>query len=256
NFVFAAKHMQTNKRPLLFEVIQHMDTLNEILEDWARDPAKPAVIRYGAAKGLAVLDKYYSKTDDSIMYRASMILHPLYKTSYFEKAAWPQEWVTAAMNVVRQLWVARYKPKANATTSTTTSENSEIDEQDPFAKKRKRRVVQTSGDALDDWLDSVPEDSDAAEDPLQWWTEDYTKLRNWCPELQRMALDILSCPATSADVERFFSRGGLMVTKHRYALSDESTRAGTILFYWSNIPGLLPEAELAKALGDKSKRIE
>ncbi|EEB88987.1 hypothetical protein MPER_12970 [Moniliophthora perniciosa FA553] len=71
-FIFAAQHMQTNKRPLLFQVIEKMDTLNEILEEWVRDTSKPAVIRFGAAKGLTVLDKYYAKTDDSIMYRAAM----------------------------------------------------------------------------------------------------------------------------------------------------------------------------------------
>ncbi|EEB95438.1 hypothetical protein MPER_05597 [Moniliophthora perniciosa FA553] len=68
NFVFATQHMQTNKHPLLFQVIKHMDTLNEILEEWARDTTKSTVTRLGAAKGLAVLDKYYSRTDDSIMY--------------------------------------------------------------------------------------------------------------------------------------------------------------------------------------------
>ncbi|THU86721.1 hypothetical protein K435DRAFT_683074 [Dendrothele bispora CBS 962.96] len=71
-FVYAANHMQTSKRPMLIEVIEYMDTVNSILEQWVKDKSKPAVIRYGAAKGLGVLDKYYSKTDDSIMYQAAM----------------------------------------------------------------------------------------------------------------------------------------------------------------------------------------
>ncbi|THU77905.1 hypothetical protein K435DRAFT_564929, partial [Dendrothele bispora CBS 962.96] len=69
---YAANHMQTSKRPMLIEVIEYMDTVNSILEQWVKDESKPAVIRYGATKGLGVLDKYYSKTDDSIMYQAAM----------------------------------------------------------------------------------------------------------------------------------------------------------------------------------------
>ncbi|EEB95437.1 hypothetical protein MPER_05596 [Moniliophthora perniciosa FA553] len=139
--------------------------------------------------------------------------------SYFEKEAWPCDWKDAAQDVVRNLWNERYKPAADATSQPTPPEP-EVNAKDQFAKKKKV-AASTSGDALEDWLASLPVDADAAEKPLRWWVEDYPKVRHWSPELQRMALDILSCPATSADVEHFFSRGGLMVTKCRYALSDE-----------------------------------
>ena len=89
-----------------------------------------------------------------------------------------------------------------------------------------------------------------------------------------MALDILSSPgmfllcsfywgvylhgikATSTEVECAFSQGGLTVSKHRHNLSDESTRAATVLGSWANIEGLIPEANIVKMFMDKSKRKE
>ncbi|KAI0309760.1 hypothetical protein OF83DRAFT_1036322, partial [Amylostereum chailletii] len=52
--------------------------------------------------------------------------------------------------------------------------------------------------------------------------------------------------ASSTDVERGFSRGGLTVTKKQHAVSDESVRAATVLSSWvgSGIDGLVNEMEL------------
>lgn len=61
--------------------------------------------------------------------------------------------------------------------------------------------------------------------------------------------------ASSCDVERGFSRGGLTVSKLRHSLSDESTRATTVLHAWSEIPGLIPEAEIIQAFKDKCRRL-
>ena len=57
--------------------------------------------------------------------------------------------------------------------------------------------------------------------------------------------------ASSCDVERGFSRGGLTVSKLRHGLSDESTRAATVLHAWSKIPGLIPESEIIQVFKDK-----
>ncbi|TDL15373.1 hypothetical protein BD410DRAFT_732808 [Rickenella mellea] len=59
--------------------------------------------------------------------------------------------------------------------------------------------------------------------------------------------------ATSTDVECAFSQGGLTVSKCRHALSDESTRAATILGSWAGIGGLIPEM-IIQAFRDKSAR--
>ena len=62
-------------------------------------------------------------------------------------------------------------------------------------------------------------------------------------------------PASSCDVERSFSWGGLTVSKLRHRLSDESTRASTVLHAWSEIPGLIPESEIIQVFKDKCRRL-
>lgn len=64
------------------------------------------------------------------------------------------------------------------------------------------------------------------------------------------------CIASSCDVERGFSRGGLTVSKLRHGLSDESTRASTVLHAWSKIPGLIPESEIIQVFKDKCRRLK
>jgi hypothetical protein len=56
------------------------------------------------------------------------------------------------------------------------------------------------------------------EDPIQYWA---SKRREY-PRLSRMALDVLTVPAMSAECERLFSAVGLMVAPLRHRL-DAST---------------------------------
>jgi len=60
--------------------------------------------------------------------------------------------------------------------------------------------------------------------------------------------------ATSTDVERAFSRGGLTVSKMCHSLSDESTRAVSVLGAWCDLPGAVPRDEVMAVFKDKSKR--
>ena len=44
------------------------------------------------------------------------------------------------------------------------------------------------------------------------------------------------------------------MTKLRHNLSDESTRAATVLHSWSQIPGFIPESEIIQMFAAKSQR--
>jgi hypothetical protein len=104
-------------------------------------------------------------------------------------------------------------------------------------------------------------------DPLMWWHAIGES------PLARMAIDFLSAPsrlcysfpgctsnlivshlASSCDVERGFSQGRLTVSKLHHSLSDESTRAATVLHVWSEIPGLIPEANIIQVFKDKCQQ--
>ena len=58
-----------------------------------------------------------------------------------------------------------------------------------------------------------PMDS-TADDPIQYWRDRVDQY----PRLSRMALDVMTVPAMSAEVERLFSAVGLMVTPLRNRL--------------------------------------
>jgi len=67
-------------------------------------------------------------------------------------------------------------------------------------------------------------------------------------------MEFLSIPATSTDVERAFSQGGLTVSKMRHSLFDESTRVAAVIGSWYDFPGTIPREEIMEAFKDKSKR--
>ncbi|KIL56934.1 hypothetical protein M378DRAFT_45134, partial [Amanita muscaria Koide BX008] len=66
-------------------------------------------------------------------------------------------------------------------------------------------------------------------DPIAWWHQ----RRSAFPRLSRMALDYLTIPATSVDVERLFSRGCILLSHLRNCMSGQTTRALLCLGDWS-----------------------
>lgn len=123
-----------------------------------------------------------------------------------------------------------------------------------------------SVDALEDWLSSPI--INTSQDPIAYWAG----MQAAGHPLATMALDFLSIPgeyiscivqcmskliqyilATSTDVERSFSRGGLTISKLRHSLSDESARAATVLGSWSRLEGAIPKDVILQRFKDKSK---
>ncbi|KAJ3818976.1 hypothetical protein F5878DRAFT_547295 [Lentinula raphanica] len=71
-FCQATKRLLASGRPLVADVISVINLINQQLESLVNDMTKPAIVQASAAKGRAVLNKYYSKMDDSKMYRICM----------------------------------------------------------------------------------------------------------------------------------------------------------------------------------------
>ncbi|TFK82775.1 hATC-domain-containing protein, partial [Polyporus arcularius HHB13444] len=105
-------------------------------------------------------------------------------------------------------------------------------------------------DELERYLSSDPEHTT---DALKWWYD----RRAVYPTLSRMALDYLSIPATSVNVERTFSRGRLLLLYVRNRLSAQTTRALMCLGNWSALDLIkdddaLAVAQLEEVEGDAS----
>jgi hypothetical protein len=121
-------------------------------------------------------------------------------------------------------------------------------------------------DTLEDWLSSAPVVTSS--DAITWWMG----MEAAGDPMARMALNFLSIPgtcsiywlyflvfiflsATSTDVERAFSRGVLTVSKMRHSLSDESTRAASVLgSWWHHLPDAIPVNDIIAEFKEKSKR--
>ena len=79
---------------------------------------------------------------------------------------------------------------------------------------------------LDRFLSSDPE---YVPNVLVWWHDQH----NAYPRLSRMAVDYLSIPATSVDVEHVFSKGRILLSHVRSRLSVQSTWALMCVGAWS-----------------------
>ena len=71
-FLYATNKMSTNRHALVHEVIPYMDILTEHLARFKDDTVLNAVVRSAAERGMEVINRYYSKTDQSIVYRIAM----------------------------------------------------------------------------------------------------------------------------------------------------------------------------------------
>lgn len=138
----ATKEISKSKTPLIHQVIPIFDIITTALEDSIDNAALPLVVRHAALRGYLMLNKYYSLTDESVVYRIAMsrffhlcyitlltflfhflVLHPRYKTSYFLRAKWPQQWITDAETLARNVWREKYKKEIRKPAAQTIPTN-------------------------------------------------------------------------------------------------------------------------------------
>ncbi len=75
HFVRATEHMSASTWPLLHHAIIVIDVLKSILKTACKNIDLHPLVRYGASLGRDVLNKYYQKTDESIMYRCAICMY-------------------------------------------------------------------------------------------------------------------------------------------------------------------------------------
>lgn len=72
HFLSATLRISKSRIPLMHEVIPIMDILTHELNLTIQDTNLHIAVRAAAARGRVIMDKYYSRTDESIMYRMAM----------------------------------------------------------------------------------------------------------------------------------------------------------------------------------------
>jgi len=95
-----------------------MDHIDKHLATASRNENLKPCIQAAVAMGKKLLNKYYSYTDHSELYRIAMskfhywcrnfdsilpptVLHPSHKLAYFSQAGWPDDWRATAEEIVR-----------------------------------------------------------------------------------------------------------------------------------------------------------
>ncbi|KAL6306381.1 hypothetical protein BKA93DRAFT_692500, partial [Sparassis latifolia] len=88
-------------------VIPTMDSIDDMLSGHTVQNYHPA-IQSAMQLACATMNRYYSKTDLSSVYRITMVLHPGLKLEYFKKREWDPTWIDAAENLTREEYIGTY----------------------------------------------------------------------------------------------------------------------------------------------------
>jgi len=134
------------------------------------------------------MDRYYSLTDSSNIYRITMVLHPRMKLEYFHNQKWEAEWIEQAETLVREEYAVKYK-KATGKLNTISVTNSNTD--DGFASFGHLLVTTCPHASEIQGYLNLPVKN--MKDPLRWWVNNNFVY----PNLHCMALDYLSVPGKS-----------------------------------------------------------
>jgi hypothetical protein len=70
--MLVTKFFEQNGRPLLHEVLPMFDKLDDAFTEMVKDFTMNSVVRYLVSCGFSLLDKYYGKTDEGVLYRAAL----------------------------------------------------------------------------------------------------------------------------------------------------------------------------------------
>ncbi|KZV99872.1 hypothetical protein EXIGLDRAFT_582092, partial [Exidia glandulosa HHB12029] len=94
--------------PNLATVIPAMDHIDRVLSTQSLTTSFNPAIRASLMLAKRTLNRYYSATDWSDVYRIAMVLHPQFKLDYFKRMKWPQNWIDTALDITRSTYQENY----------------------------------------------------------------------------------------------------------------------------------------------------
>ncbi|KAK1912669.1 hypothetical protein P3342_004605 [Pyrenophora teres f. teres] len=195
---------QLEARLLYYDCVVH-DAHDEAPEDHLPINLRAALLK---------ANEYYAKLDDSPAYYAATILHPRYK--HYCDQAWAEkpDWLALNNLNFQALW-ADYKslPLPRPCYTRAPKKPSNIDDAIDGI------IDPTRGNTEEDEYEQWKREPIVGKgtDPIQYWFG----LRDQYPNLSKMALTILSIPASSCECERVFSELGDLLEPRRRCISPE-----------------------------------
>ncbi len=153
------------------------------------------------------LNEYYNiKLDDSLLWAASVILHPAFNLQFVEALWQPRRLHKAKKDL--QDYLDEWYP-AGAKASPTPELNPEPGKRELDRYYRLGRQNTT--------------------DPVAWWVSQ----KSIFPRLSQLALDILAIPAMTADTKRTFSASKLASTFQHQSMSPETFEQSQCIRNWA-----------------------
>jgi hypothetical protein len=240
----------------------HKTTLDSTLftMDVLRKHFEHAIIKHKDHKHLLgciltswqVFAKYYRLSDDNPVYAAALILHPSRRKAHIQKN-WQKSWHKKAFNSVKKLWEDEYKGMVMIDDPSLIITDQEPDGYDLLARELDVVGGTLTIDEYETFTSQNPITIDCS--PLTWWLRD--EQQGHYPNLSKMAINILSIPAMSADPERVFSGARRTISWDRMLLGADTIEKGECLKSWirSGITRGLP-AEILDEYLDSEVRQE
>jgi hypothetical protein len=208
----------------------------------SQNPSSDDFIAIGLNNAWLKLEKYYVLTDKSEAYVAAVILNPYRKWAYFS-VSWKTkpDWLSTAEKKVRALWdeyrVSHPSPVPHTSPPQPMYQQKDYGRPD-YAEEYHKRLY-----AQDDYTDILEDEYSkyistgpvrAVEGmklhPIQWWRTNEGEY----PVLAKLAYDLLSIPAMSAEVERVFSGTKELIRDRRNGLDIESIEASECFRSWTS----------------------
>jgi hAT family C-terminal dimerisation region len=174
-----------------------------------------------------IFDKYYQLSDESPVYAAALILHPSRRKAHILKN-WPRSWHKTVFNSVKKLWEDSYKELPSENPLSLFQSEPIPDEYELLARELDVVGANSDIDEYETFTSQVPISIDCS--PLIWWLRD--EQQSHYPGLSKMAIDILSIPAMSADPERVFSGARRTISWDRMQLGASVIERGECLKSW------------------------
>jgi hypothetical protein len=167
---------------------------------------------------LVKVRSYYSKLDHSPACYAATIFHPHYKS--FCDPVWAEKpkWLSLNNRNFHALWAGyNTTPKPQARLQKLSND---LDDAIDSLCNPMRAPTYTDEDEYTRWKRCEPvveKDSPNALNPTQYWMG----LREQYPYLSRLALDVLSIPASSCECERMFRELGNLLEPRRRNITPQ-----------------------------------
>jgi len=240
----ATDHFLKDK-PNVAAILPAMDRIHAHFKATLAKPELSPALRAALSMAQKTLDRYYGHTDVSEIYHiamswsrmnldgcvfadtVSLVLHPSCKLDYFHEAEWPQEWIDTARNIIREEYNRAYRCLAPVSKPAPLPPSSKKAVK-PFANLFKVGMAKPLRNELDSYLAAPCEELDDQTSTVQWWARN-TRIY---PTLSRMAMDYLSIPATSVDVECMFSKGRRLLSYERNRMSGRTIHMQMCVGEW------------------------